>query len=60
MVRSWDSVVGITTGYRLDDKGVGVQVPVRSKIFSPPSHPDWLWGSPSLLSNENQGLYPQM
>jgi hypothetical protein len=29
---SWDSVVGIATGYGLDDRGVGVRVPVRSRI----------------------------
>jgi hypothetical protein len=25
---SWDSTVGIGTGYELDDRGVGVRVPV--------------------------------
>jgi hypothetical protein len=44
-------VVGIATGYGLDDREVGVQVPVGSRIFSPPSRPDRLWGPPSLLSN---------
>jgi hypothetical protein len=29
-----DSVVGIATGYGLDDRGVGVQVPAGSRIFS--------------------------
>jgi hypothetical protein len=29
-----DSVVGIATKYGLDDRGVGVRVPVGSKIFS--------------------------
>jgi hypothetical protein len=33
--RSRDSVVGTATGYGLDDRGVGVRVPVRSRIFSP-------------------------
>jgi hypothetical protein len=33
IVRSRNDVVGITTGYRLDDGGVGVRVPVRSRIF---------------------------
>jgi hypothetical protein len=28
MYRSWDSVVGIATGYGLDDRAVGVRVPV--------------------------------
>jgi hypothetical protein len=30
---SRDSVVGIATGYGLDDRGVGVRVPVGSRIF---------------------------
>jgi hypothetical protein len=38
--RSRDSVVGIATGYRLDDRGVGVRVPVESRIFSLLSRPD--------------------
>jgi hypothetical protein len=46
--RSRDSVVGIATGYGLDDRGVGVRVPV---IFSSPSRPDRLWGPPNLLPN---------
>jgi hypothetical protein len=32
-------VVGITTDYRLDDRGVAVRVPVRSTIFSTSSRP---------------------
>jgi hypothetical protein len=32
--KSPDSVASIATGYRLDDRGVGVRVPVGSKIFS--------------------------
>jgi hypothetical protein len=30
----YNSVVGIPTGYGLDDRGVGVRVPVGSRIFS--------------------------
>jgi hypothetical protein len=37
-----DSVVGIATGYGLDDQGVRVRVPVGSRIFSSPDRPDWL------------------
>jgi hypothetical protein len=37
--RSRDSVVGIATGYWLDDRGVGVRVPVGSRIFSTSSRP---------------------
>jgi hypothetical protein len=46
------SSVGIATGYGLNDRGVGVRVPVGSRIFSPPCRPDRLWGPHSLLSNE--------
>jgi hypothetical protein len=48
--RSRDSSVGIVTGYGLDDRGIGVRVPVGSRIFSTPRRPDRLWGPPSLLS----------
>jgi hypothetical protein len=34
MFKSRDSVVGIATGYGLDNRGVGVRVPVGSRIFS--------------------------
>jgi hypothetical protein len=36
---SKDSVVGIATGYGLDDRGVGIRVPVGSRIFSTSSKP---------------------
>jgi hypothetical protein len=48
---SWDSVVGIATGYGLDDRGVGVRVSIGSRIFSSPRRPDRFWGPSSLLSN---------
>jgi hypothetical protein len=54
-VESWDSVVIIATGYRLDDRGVGVQVPVGVRICTSPRHPDRLWGPPNLLSNGYRG-----
>jgi hypothetical protein len=39
---SQDSVVGIATSYGLDDRGVGVRVPVGSRIFTYPNRPDRL------------------
>jgi hypothetical protein len=55
---SRDSVVGIATGYGLDDWEVGVRVPLGSRIFSSPSRPDRLWDLPNLLSNACRGSFP--
>jgi hypothetical protein len=40
-----------TTGYGLDDRGIGVRVVVGARIFSSPRRPDRLWGPPNLLYN---------
>jgi hypothetical protein len=44
---SRDSSVGIVTGYGLDDRGVGVRIPVGSRIFCSPQCPHRLLGPPS-------------
>jgi hypothetical protein len=54
---SRNSVVSIMTGYGLDDRGVGVRVPVRPRILSSPRHPDRLWDPPNLLLNGYWGLF---
>jgi hypothetical protein len=56
---SRDGSVGIATSYGLDDRGVGVLVPVGSRILSSPRRPDRLWGPPSLLSNGYRRLFPR-
>jgi hypothetical protein len=52
-IRQYDALlrtlVGIATGYGLDDQGVGIRVPVGSKIFTSPYRTDRLWGPPNLL-----------
>jgi hypothetical protein len=40
----------------MDDRGVGVRVPVGSRIFSSPRRPDRLWGPTNLLSNGYRGI----
>jgi hypothetical protein len=54
-----DGAVFIATGYGLDDRGVGVRVPVRSRIFSSPRRRDRLWGPLNLLSNGYWELFPR-
>jgi hypothetical protein len=38
--KSRDSVVGIATGNGLENRGVGVRVPVGPKMFTSPCRPD--------------------
>jgi hypothetical protein len=59
LLSSWDNVVGIATDYGMNDRGVGVRVPVRPRIFSSPLRPNRLWDPPNLLSNGYLGLYPR-
>jgi hypothetical protein len=56
-VRSRDSAVGIATGYGLEYRGVGVRVPIVSRIFSSPRRPNRLRGPPYLLSNGYRGFF---
>jgi hypothetical protein len=49
------SVVGIATGYGRDDRGIGVRVPVMSRISSSPKCPDRILAPPSLLANGFRG-----
>jgi hypothetical protein len=53
------SVVGIATGYGLDDRRAGVRVPLESRIFSPQRRPDQSWGPPSLVKNGYRRMFPR-
>jgi hypothetical protein len=55
---SRDSAVGIETSYWLDDRGIGVRVQVKVRVFISPCRPDRLRDPPSLLANGYQGLFP--
>jgi hypothetical protein len=57
LIRGRDSVVGIATGYGLDSWGVGVRVPVGSRIFSSPRRPDWFWGPATSYSMSTGGSF---
>jgi hypothetical protein len=57
-ISSRHSAVHIAIGCGLDDGEVGLCVPVRSRIFSSPRHPDRFWGASSLQSNGYWGLSP--
>jgi hypothetical protein len=57
--RSRYSSVGIANSYWLEDRGVGVRLPVGSKIFSSSRLPDRLWGQPELLYDGYRGLIPR-
>jgi hypothetical protein len=52
-------LIGLSgTTYGPDDRGIGVPVPVGSRIFTSPYLPDRLWGLLSLLSTGYRGHFP--
>jgi hypothetical protein len=58
-IRSRDGLVGIATGYGLDDRGVRVRVPVGSRIFSRSSRPA-LWCTQSPVQWVPGALSPEV
>jgi hypothetical protein len=58
MVGSQDSTVGIATGYRLDNRQVGVRISVGSEIFSASSRP--ALGSIQSIQWVPEGLSPEV
>jgi hypothetical protein len=54
-----DSAVGIATGYGLDDRGVGVRVPVGSRILSSPRRLDRLWVHATSYPVGTGGSFPR-
>jgi hypothetical protein len=57
-LRSRDSAVGIATGYGLHDRGVGVRVPVGSRIFTSPFVQTGSWVHPTAYRMGIGGSFP--
>jgi hypothetical protein len=57
-IRRRDSEICIATGYGLNDRGVGVRVPVGSSIIPSPWLPIGLCGLHSLLFNVYRRQFP--
>jgi hypothetical protein len=57
MMKSYGNSIGVATGYRLDDGGVAIIVPVGPRIFANLYSSDRLRDAPSLLSNGYRGLF---
>jgi hypothetical protein len=47
----------MATGYGMEDGGVGIRVPVGSRIFTSPYRLDRLWYPLGLLANGNRGVF---
>jgi hypothetical protein len=58
IIVSRDNTVGITAGYGLAGRGVGVRVQVGARFFTFPRRPDRMWGPPDLLSNGYRCSFP--
>jgi hypothetical protein len=59
IMRSRFSVVGIATGYGLEDRGVEVRVPVGAKNFLVfPYYPDRFWDPSSTYPMGTGGSFP--
>jgi hypothetical protein len=56
LYESQDSSVGIVTGYGLDDRGVGVRVPVGPRIFTSTCSSDRIWGPPTGMGSISPGV----
>jgi hypothetical protein len=57
---SWwrrDNAVCIETSYGLDDRGFGVRIPVRYRIFSSPRLPERLWAHPASNAMGSGGFF---
>jgi hypothetical protein len=48
--KEFHNVAGTATGYGLNDWGVGIRIPVGSRIVSSPRRSDRFWGPPNLCS----------
>jgi hypothetical protein len=57
--RSLDSLVGIATGYGLDDRGVGVRVPIVKHLLLFTSSRQILGPTGPFLSKLNLKLFPR-
>jgi hypothetical protein len=59
-MESWDSSVGIATGYRLNDQGVGVEIPVGVRIFNSPQHHTGSGAHPTSYLMRTGGSLPRV